>query len=94
MLEESFLRAIVTRTCESGQPNEQRNLVQWVLGGLWREVEVEFHLAAKCGRLMGELQQLASEGSYGCLCSDRHFGRGSELVSNSRGEYERNEVNG
>ena len=41
--------------------------------GLWREVEIQGHFAARCGGIVSEFEELASKGSD-CSCSiERHF---------------------
>jgi hypothetical protein len=72
VLEKALLRAIVSRTGQTGQVNQQRQLLAGCLVCLWWEVQVEGHLAI-CGfGGMAELEKLAAKGGncgFGC---DRH----------------------
>ena len=69
MLEKALLRAIVCRAGQTGQVNQQRQLLAGRLVCLWWEVQVEGHLAV-CGfGGMAELEKLAAKGGncgFGC----------------------------
>lgn len=78
MLEETFLGTVVSRACKARQPDKQGHFVQLVVCRLGREVEIEFHLAAKGGGLVGKLEQLAPKGCYGSLSRHRHLVRTNE----------------
>ena len=56
MLEETLLGAVVARTCESSEVDQEGGF-----GGFGWKIEVEGHLAGGGGALVGELQELAPE---------------------------------
>lgn len=71
MLEEALLRAVLGRAGQTGQVDQEGDLLGRVLGSLG-QVEVEVHLAASGGGIVAQLQQLAAEGGDGGLGGDRH----------------------
>lgn len=75
MLEESLLGAVLRCAGEAGQVNQDGNLLGGVLEGLRWQVEVETHLTASRGGIVGELEQLAAEGGDRGLGRDGHRDR-------------------
>jgi hypothetical protein len=72
MLEEPFLRTVVCRAGQAGQVDENGHLLRRILECLRRQVQVEPHLAVGGGRMMGELEQTASEGGDARFCRYGH----------------------
>lgn len=59
MLEEALLRAILSSASQSRKIEEDWHFLFRVRKGLRREIEVEAHFAARCGRLVVQLEELA-----------------------------------
>lgn len=74
VLEKPLLRTVVARARQTRQVDEHGHLVQRVQRRQRRQVEVECHFALRGLGVVGELQQLAAEGSDGGCCADGHFG--------------------
>lgn len=73
VLEKALLRAIVGRAGQSGQINQQRDLGDGLVHGLWWQIQVEVHLAVGgFGRVAG-FEQLAPERGNRCFCCHGHF---------------------
>lgn len=72
MLEEALLRAVVSRAGQTGQVDQEGDLLRRGLVRLRWQVQVEVHLAAGRGGIVGELQQLSTKGGDGCLGCNRH----------------------
>lgn len=60
MLEETLLGAIVSRACQAGQIEQNRDLGSR-FQSLWREKDVYGHIRISTGRLVLQLEQLASK---------------------------------
>lgn len=74
VLEKALLGAIVGRAGETGQVNQQRNLGDGLVHGLWWQIQVEVHFAVgRLGRVAG-FEQLAPERGNRCLCCHGHDG--------------------
>ena len=72
MLEETLLGAVLSCAGQTGEVDQNGNLLVLALG---REVEVEGHFTAGGGGIVTELQKLAAKGGDGSLGGDRHDGR-------------------
>lgn len=73
MLEKSLLRTVLGRASQTRQVDKNRNLLP--RDSLFRQVEVEVHLAASGGGIVAQLEQLAAKGDDSGLGGDRHDGR-------------------
>jgi hypothetical protein len=72
VLEEALLRAVVARTGQTGQIDEDGNLLSRALESLRRKEQVELHFAIGGSSLVGKLQELAAERGNGGSGFDRH----------------------
>lgn len=72
MLEEALLRAVLSCAGQTGEVDQDGNLLVLALG---REVEVEGHFTAGGSGIVAELQKLAAKGGDGSLGGDRHDDR-------------------
>jgi hypothetical protein len=71
-LEETLLGAVVTCAGQTGQIDEDGNLLSRALESLRRKEQVELHFAVGRSSLVGKLQELASERGDGGSSFDRH----------------------
>jgi hypothetical protein len=72
VLEETLLGAVVASAGQTGQVDEDGNLLSRALESLRRKEQVELHLAVGRSSLVGKLQELASERGDGGSGFDRH----------------------
>ena len=72
MLEETLLRAIVARAGQTGEVYQEGDSVEGVHGGLRGQVEIEDHFTVGGGGIVGEFEELASEGYDCCFGLDGH----------------------
>lgn len=72
VLKKALLGAIVGRAGQAGQVNQQRDLCDGFIHGLWWEIQVEVHLAVGgFGRVAG-FEQFAPERGNRCFCCHGH----------------------
>jgi hypothetical protein len=72
VLEETLLGAVVTCAGQTGQIDEDGNLLSRALESLRRKEQVELHFAVGGSSLVGKLQELASERGDGGSGFNRH----------------------
>ena len=72
VLEETLLGAIVARAGQTGEVYQEGDSVEGVHGGLRGQVEVEDHFAVGGGGIVGDFEELASEGCDCCFSLDGH----------------------
>ena len=69
VLEETFLRSIVTRTGQSTQVDQKR---YFLLVCLRREVEIEAHFAVRGRGIVCQFEELTAKGGDGCFGLNGH----------------------
>lgn len=72
MLEESLLRAVLRRTGQSRQVDQQGDLVRRILEYLRRQVQIKGHLAVSRSGIVCQLEQFSTERGDCRLGSDGH----------------------
>ena len=72
MLEETLLGAVVTSAGQTGQVDEDGNLLSRAFESLRGKEQVKLHLAVGRSSLVGKLQKLAAKRGDGGSGFDRH----------------------
>lgn len=72
VLEEALFGTVITSTGETSEVEQDWDRFEAVLQCLWWEVEVQCHVAAGCGGIMGQLQELTAKGRDSCGRFERH----------------------
>lgn len=72
VLEEALLGTIVPRARQTGEVDQEGGSVEGVRGSLRGQVEIEGHFAVGGGGIVGEFEELATEGCDCCFGLYRH----------------------
>ena len=72
VLEETLLRPVIASACQPGQVDQEGNFVEGIRSRLRGKVEIEGHFAIGGGGIVGEFEELATEGCDCRFCLYRH----------------------